>query len=137
MTIRQITIEDFPKLYSLWKKAGLEVKSIKVEKKELAQMIRLNSGSCLLVEQDNLIIGSALGVFNGRRAMVYHLAVDPDYQHKGYGSILLCKVEEALQKAGADIILLWVNYTNLKVLPFYLKKKYAVSQDALLLRKAL
>lgn len=132
-----MTIKDFLQAYCLWEKTKLGVKSIEVEKKELEQMIQLNPNSCFVVEQDNKIIGTILGVFNGRRGCIYHLAVDPDYQHKGYGSALLNKAEEALKKVGAGAVLLWVDHVNLKVLPFYLGKKYAVYNDALLLRKVL
>jgi len=135
MKIRRAKKEDFYQLYDLWKKTKVETKSIHIEKKEFVRMIQLNPSSCLVGEKNNVIIGSVLGVFNGKRGWIYHLAVDPAYQKKGYGSLLLQKAEEELKKVGANVVLLWVEYTNLEILPFYLNKEYEIHHTVVALRK--
>jgi len=131
MKIRKMTVKDFSKAYSLWEKTNLGVKSLAVEKKELTQTIKFNPNICFVVEEDDRIIGTLLGDFNGRRGFIHRLAIDPNYQHKGYGSILLSKVQKALKKAGADTVLLWVDCANLNVLPLRLDKNPSLLRKAL------
>lgn len=133
--IREAKPSDFPEAILLWKKAGLSIPDVKKEFLEFQYVLRMNSSSCLVLVQDKTIIGSALGIFNGRRGWIYHLAIHPDFQHQGYGSLLLKKAEKELKKKGAHRVLLCVEYTNLKVAPFYEKYGYVVINDALWLGK--
>lgn len=133
--IKQIELSDFSEVLSLWNKAGLNIPDVKREFLEFQCALGMNPYSCLILVQDKTIIGSALGIFNGRRGWIYRLAVHPDFGHQGYGSLLLKTVEKELKKKGAHRVLLCVEYTNLKVLPFYEKYGYAVINDALWLGK--
>lgn len=133
--IKQMKISDFSEIFLLWKKAGLNVLSEEIEFYEAKNMIKLNPDSCFVLVKNEKIIGSILGVFNGRRGWIYHLAIDPDFQKKGYGSLLLKKTENALKKQGARRVNLGVEYENLKVFPFYQKYGYEVINNALWLGK--
>lgn len=133
--IRTITTSDFLEVLSLWKKAGLDIENEEMELSDLEIMIKINSASCLVLVKYKKIIGSILGTFNGRRGWIYHLAIHPAFQKKGYGSLLLMKAEKELKKKGAHRINLGVTDTNLKVLPFYEKFGYEVMNDALWLGK--
>lgn len=133
--IKQMQNSDFPEVLSLWKKAGLDISNSKLELIDMKITIVLNSNSCLVLIKDEKIIGAALGAFNGRRAWIYHFAIHPDFQHQGYGALLLKKVEKQLKKKGAYRVHLGVAYTNLKVLGFYQKHGYSVVNDALWMGK--
>lgn len=133
--IRKITPADFPEIVSLWQKAGLSISDEKMKIADMEKTIKMNPTSCLVLVKDKIIIGAALGAFNGRRGWIYHLAIHPDFQQGGYGSLLLQKVEKELKKKGAHRINLGVTYTNLKVLIFYEKSGYSVVNDALWLGK--
>lgn len=98
-------------------------------------MIKVENSCCFKLVKGKKIIGSILGTFNGRRAWIYHLAVDPKYQRLGYGSMLLKKTENILKKKGAHMVNLSVLFSNLKVAPFYEKKGYEVINNALCLSK--
>lgn len=137
MNIRPMTIEDFGMCYQLWQRANLHVEPFDEKKKEVAMMIEKNPTSCLVGIENNNIIGTSMGVFNGRRAWIYHLAVDPAFQHKGYGSQLLKATEEELKKAGAPVVLLFVDNDNLEIVPFYTKKGYSDFNNSIVLRKVL
>lgn len=133
--IRKLKLSDFSEAVSLWEKAGLNLANIRVEFSEFQSMIRLDSSACFVLVFGGSIIGSVLGTFNGRRAWVYHLVIDPKYQSKGYGSILLETAEKELKQKGAHKINLSVLNTNLKVLPFYTKNGYSIMDDAIYLTK--
>lgn len=135
MKIQTMKQSDFKQVYALWKKAGLNVSDYQKEKKESVMMLTLNPYSCLVGIEDNKIIGSVFGIFNGRRGWIYHLAIDPTYQKMGNGTKLLKQAEYALFKQGAQRVLLWVEHSNLKVIPFYTKNKYEIIPDALVFGK--
>ncbi|MBI4067521.1 GNAT family N-acetyltransferase [Candidatus Gottesmanbacteria bacterium] len=137
MKIRKIELSDFDDLYELWKEAGLDMAEIEREKREFEMMIELNPTSSIVLEQKARVIGSALGIFNGRRGMIYHLALEPKWQGKGYGSLLLKEVEKRLQQRGATKFNLFVSLENLKIFPFYEKHGYSVMSDSIVLAKDL
>lgn len=128
---------DIKEAYLLWQKAGLNVAPFKREQFEVENMLRMNPSSCFVLEDKGKIIGTILGTFNGRRAWLYHLAVHPDFQSKGYGSLLLEKVVKALMNLGATKILIGVLPANIKALVFYKKRSFIIMDDALVLQKDL
>ena len=137
MKIKQAKIQDFNEVYKLWKKAGLVNAGKKKEMLEYKLLIKNNKNTCLLVFNKQKVIASAFGAFNGRRAWIYHLAVDPSYQKKGIGSKLLAKVESNLKQLEATKIILGVDINNLATVPFYEKQGYQVMHDAVLFAKDL
>lgn len=138
MKIKTMKLKDFNSMYSLWKKVkGLSVGNLKDEKKEVSQIIKLSPLSNFVVVDSGKIIGTVLAIFNGRRGWVYHLAVHPDYQNRGLGSLLLRKAEKVLKKAGAKRVLLGVKESNSKALSFYKKYGYKKIQRTIFLGKDL
>lgn len=137
MTIRPVTAKDFPELYTLWKETNQLEYSYAEEKKMALSTIKHNPTTCLIGIMDNKIIATSFGVFNGRRAWLYRLAVAKKYQKRGIGTEMITATEKALKKRGADVMLLWVVYKNLETAPFYLGNGYAPYSDAICLRKQL
>lgn len=137
MKTKLMTNADFDSMYALWKEAGLNVADYKTEERDFNKMIMFNPMTNFVACNEKKIIGTVFGIFNGRRAWIYHLAVHPDFQNKGIGSLLLKKTEEALKKIGARRACLWVNKFNLKVLSFYKKYGYSEFDDAICLAKNL
>jgi N-acetylglutamate synthase-like GNAT family acetyltransferase len=56
----------------------------------------------LVAELEKEIIGTVIGAFDGRRGMIYHLAVHKDFRGQGIGAILLSEVEQRLQAKAAS-----------------------------------
>lgn len=128
---------DFGLVYRMWQRSGLEVKDRRTERNEFEAMVSLNPSSCLVAKADRSIVGSVFGIWNGRRAWVYHLAVLPEWQGYGIGSGLLQEAEKVLLSRNGRKIRLWVNFTNLKAVTFYEKHGYRVISDAIMLGKDL
>lgn len=137
MLVKKMSVKNFNSIHSLWKEAGLNVSEIQEEKEEAKLILELNSSSSFEAHNKGKLVGTILGIFNGRRGWIYHLAVHPDFQKKGIGSLLLQKTEEALKKLGAKRILLWVKKDNLGVMDFYQKHGYFSIDDAIVLGKDL
>lgn len=126
---------DFDLMYILWKEAGLDVADYKTEKEDCSNMVTFNPVTNFVAYDGKKIIGTVFGIYNGRRAWIYHLAVHPDFQNKGIGSSLLIKTEKALKRIGAKKACLWVDKFNLKVLPFYEKYGYSEMKNVICLTK--
>lgn len=132
-----MTINDFPELLALWNKTNLNIFNIEKEKKEFKILIQWNPDSCYKIINNGKIIGSAIGAFNGRRAWIYHFAIDPIYQKKGLGSLLYKTIEKKLKEKKVTKILLGVSLKNLEVMQFYKKHGFNVMNDAVIMEKDL
>ena len=77
LVIREFQIpSDYPQVIDLWKHAGPGIHLRRSDDQdEIDKKLQRDPDLFLLAELDGSIIGSVLGGFDGRRGMVYHLAV--------------------------------------------------------------
>ena len=68
---------------------------------------------------DNQIVGTVLGGFDGRRGMVYHLAVAEAHRRQGIAVQLMQEVENRLRAKGCIRSYLLVTADNLEAARFY------------------
>jgi ribosomal protein S18 acetylase RimI-like enzyme len=73
----------------------------------------------LVAELDGRIIGTVIGGYDGRRGMVYHLAVAEEYRHQRIGSQLMEEVERRLRARGCLKCYLLVTPDNSEAGFFY------------------
>lgn len=138
MKIKKMKMKDISQLLQLWKEANLTIENPKKEIYEAKKMLLMNPDSCFVAMDGEKIIGSVFGIFNGRRAWIYHLAVHQEWQKQGIGKAMLLQAEKAFVALGATRINLWVELTNLKVAPFYEKCGYqAYDPGSVLMKKEL
>ena len=85
----------------------------------------------LVAELEKEIIGTVIGAFDGRRGMIYHLAVHKDFRGQGIGAILLSEVEQRLQAKGCLKCLLHVLDDNTEAIQFYKNKgwRHAIEDE--------
>ncbi len=76
----------------------------------------------LVAEAGDDFIGTVLGGFDGRRGIIYHLAVRPDYQGQGIGSKLMNEVESRLRAKGCIRCYLMVTPDNPEAIQYYEKR---------------
>lgn len=121
LILREYSIpSDYPKVIHLWQNAGPGIHVRRSdEEHELAKKLQRDPDLFLVAEVDGQIIGSVLGGFDGRRGMVYHLAVDTDYRKKGLGSLLMTELENRMSKKGCIRSYLLVTRDNLEAIHFY------------------
>lgn len=111
---------DYTKVIDLWKNAGPGIHVRRSdEKAELAKKIQRDPDLFLLAEINHQIIGSVLGGYDGRRGMVYHLAVVKDYRKKGIGALLMNELEQRMKNKGCLRSYLLVTHENLDAIQFY------------------
>jgi ribosomal protein S18 acetylase RimI-like enzyme len=95
----------------------------------LRVFIKRNPSTCMVLRDGERLIGTLLGGFDGHRGYIYHLAVHPDYQGRGYGQALFSSVTRALKNLGAPKVHLFVFRDNQKAITFYRKQGGEQRQD--------
>lgn len=111
---------DYPQVIDLWQNAGPGIHLRRSdEPQELAKKLMRDPDLFLVAEVDREIIGSVLGGFDGRRGMVYHLAVDKAYRKKGLGTLLMDELEKRMKDKGCIKSYLLVTRDNLDAIRFY------------------
>lgn len=96
--IRNMTIEDYDKVYSLWNSIdGFAIRSIDDSKEGIAAFIRRNPTTSVVAVKDDKIIGAILCGHDGRRACFYHVCVDKEYRRHKVGESMVHYCMEALK----------------------------------------
>lgn len=112
--------KDYPQVFDLWKNAGPGIHLRRSdEAEEIAKKIQRDPNLFLLAEMDGSIIGSVLGGFDGRRGMVYHLAVAESFRKHGVGAALMDELEQRMKQKGCIRTYLLVTRDNLDAVRFY------------------
>jgi ribosomal protein S18 acetylase RimI-like enzyme len=120
-TIRNFVFpQDYPAVYQLWSKAGSGIHLRRSDEPgEIAKKLERDPDLFLVAEEDGQLIGSVLGGFDGRRGLVYHLAVAASHQKQGIGSALMAALEERLRQKGCIRYYLLVTHDNESAIQFY------------------
>jgi ribosomal protein S18 acetylase RimI-like enzyme len=128
MTSRRITLREFsfPRDYEtvlkLWKsiESGMNVGRSDTPE-EIQKKLQRDPDLFLVAELQNEIVGTVIGGFDGRRGLVYHLAVRKDLRSRGIGGMLLTEVENRLQAKGCLKCYLLVFADNPQAIQLYEK----------------
>jgi ribosomal protein S18 acetylase RimI-like enzyme len=111
---------DYSGVYSLWSQAGPGIQIRRSDQPEEIQKKLLRDPDLfLLAEIDGELVGAVLGGFDGRRGMVYHLAVAPLWRRQGIGEALMKELERRLKEKGCIRYYLLVTQGNDDAIRFY------------------
>lgn len=121
MTLREFRFpSDYDQVIDLWEHAGPGIHLRRSdEKAELAKKLERDPDLFLVAEVNSKIIGAVLGGFDGRRGMMYHLAVKAGYRKKGLGLHLMSELEKRMKAKGCIKYYLLVTRDNLEAIRFY------------------
>jgi ribosomal protein S18 acetylase RimI-like enzyme len=115
--------EDYPAVRSLWEHTGPGIQlRTSDDPKEIQKKLQRDPDLFLVAEGDGKILASVFGGFDGRRGMVYHLAVSRAYQNKGIGRVLMEELERRLKTKGCIRSYLLVTVENKRAMRFYEKQ---------------
>ena len=113
MEIRLCTIDDYPSIYALWMATpGMGLNDIDDSEAGITQFLNRNPNTCFVALIDNEVVGVILAGHDGRRALIYHLAVSLDHRNKGIGTALVEKTMAALRDEGIKKVALVVFKKN-------------------------
>jgi N-acetylglutamate synthase len=89
------------------------------EPAEIQKKLERDPDLFLLAEVEDQIVGSVIGGFDGRRGLIYHLAVASVWRRQGIGSRLMSEVEARLQSKGCLRCFLLVLLDNPEAMHYY------------------
>jgi ribosomal protein S18 acetylase RimI-like enzyme len=119
MRIRPFEPSEQRAVIALWERCGLlrpwNDPARDIQRKLLVQPELFLVGS----NGSGELIASAMAGYDGHRAAVYYLAVDPAHQSRGAGRALMAEVERRLVAMGCPKINILIRTSNVAVRGFY------------------
>lgn len=114
---------DYPAVFAFWQNAGEGVRlDHSDELDEIGKKANFAPDLFVLAELDGEIVGSVIGGYDGRRGLIYHLAVAAPLQGQGLGNRLMNEIEARLKARGCYKAYLLVMRDNLLAASFYEKR---------------
>ena len=99
MIIREMTIEDYDKVFALWKTIkGFGIRSVDDSKEGIERFLKWNPGLSVVAEEEGKIVGAILCGSDGRRGCLYHVCVHRDYRRQGIGKSMVVWCMEKLKE---------------------------------------
>lgn len=131
ISVREIRFpEDFPAVRLLWENAGPGIYLRNSDDpEEIRKKLQRDPDLFLVAEANGTIIGTVIGGFDGRRGMVYHLAVEVSFRNRGTGELLMNELEERLKAKGCIRCYLLVITDNISAMQFYEKRGWERMDD--------
>ena len=115
--------QDYTNILNLWKTAGDGIHLRRSDEPgEIAKKLLRDPDLFLVAEVDGKIVGSVIGGFDGRRGMMYHLAVAKEHRKQGIASQLVDELENRLRARGCIRYYLLVTRDNKPAIRFYEKR---------------
>ena len=106
-SIRTVTIEDYDAVFELWNSSEQTRRALNPvddSREGIGKYLKRNPGSCFAAVAKGKIVGVILSGHDGRRGIIHHLCVHPDWRRRGIADRLVSKAEEALHEEGIQKI---------------------------------
>ena len=112
--------DDYQEIYHLWATAGEGIHLCRSDDpEEIEKKIQRDPDLFLVAEYKGKVVGNVMGRFDGRRGLVYHLAVAEPYREQGIGGLLMSELERRLRSKGCLRCYLLVAQDNQAATRFY------------------
>ena len=132
MQIRKMLLSDFDNVCSLWQNTpGMGLNDKDDSEAGIKKYLHRNPDTCFVAEKDGEPIGAILSGHDGRRGLIYHLAVKISNRRQGVGSALLECAVEALKNEGIVKIYIIVFKHNASGNSFWEKRGFLVPDGTL------
>lgn len=98
MDVRVMQIEDYEKVFGLWKTIkGFGIRSMDDSKEGIARFLKRNPTTSMTAWEGTLLVGAILCGHDGRRGCLYHVCVRKEYRRRGVGKAMVVACMEALR----------------------------------------
>ncbi len=127
MLIREFDLaRDYEAALALWQASGPGVRvGVSDTREEIAKKLARDPDLFLVADEAGQLIGTVIGGFDGRRGMVYHLAVAPAWRGQDLGTALMTELEARFKAKGCRKYYLLVTADNPGAITFYHKLGWA------------
>jgi ribosomal protein S18 acetylase RimI-like enzyme len=110
---RRLTIDDYDDMLRVWEVSGLPFKPNGRESRAMiAAEIDRDHCAFFGVFDGDLMVGVTIAQYDGRRAWINRLAVDPDYRGRGLAFELIELSEEFLARYGEHLVCALIEEMN-------------------------
>ena len=114
---------DYESVYRLWQDIEKGVRLGRSDTlAEIEKKMSRDPDLFLVADLEGRIVGSVIGGFDGRRGLIYHLAVEADLRGSGIGSRLMDQVESRLRDKGCLKCYLLVTDENPEAEEYYRRR---------------
>ena len=127
--IRKVSAEDYDAIYELWnstEQSRRALNPVDDSREGIARYLKRNPDTCFAAEKEGRVIGVILTGHDGRRAIIHHLCVHPDFRRQGIAAGLVREAEEALRREGIQKIFGLVFRDNEAANAFWEKQGYSL-----------
>ncbi|HMG04386.1 MAG TPA: GNAT family N-acetyltransferase [Chthoniobacterales bacterium] len=133
ISTREFVLDDYDQAVALWNLVeGVEVAEGDSKEEIRAYLLR-NPGLSRVAEEDGTMVGAVLCGHDGRRGLIYHLAVAPANHGQGIGKRLVQECIARLREAGIARALILVASDNPRGHSFWLRNGWEDVPGALLM----
>lgn len=132
MSIRKMRPCDYEGLHALWLRCpGMGLNDVDDTAEGIARLLGRNPETCLVAVDDATaqVVGGILVGTDGRRAYVYHTAVEPALQGRGIGRALVEAELAALRALGVSKVALVAFRRNDAGNAFWERMGFGVRED--------
>ena len=102
-TTKLVTIDDYDAIFALWdstEQSRRALNPVDDSREGIDRYLQRNPNTCFATIMDGKIIGVILSGHDGRRGIIHHLCVHPDFRRMGIAGRLVSAAEEALKQEG-------------------------------------
>lgn len=129
VSIRQVTIEDYDAIFELWnstEQSRRALNPVDDSREGIARYLERNPNTCFAAVIGDRIVGVILTGHDGRRGIIHHMCVHPDYRRMGIAAHLVSLAEEALKNEGIQKVFGLVFTNNETANLFWEKQGYSL-----------
>ncbi len=134
---RLMTIEDYKQAYDLWILCGNGLNDKDDSEEGIDKYLKRNPNTSFVATCDNIVVGVILCGHDGRRGIIQHACVSPDYRRYGIGSKLVELALGALKDEGINKVLLVAFKKNEDGNAFWESQGFTLREDLNYRNKAL
>jgi ribosomal protein S18 acetylase RimI-like enzyme len=113
-----MTVDDQSAVVELWQKCNL-TRPWNDPEQDIAFALKGSTSTILVGKFAGKIIAAAMVGHDGHRGALYYLAIDPQFQNKGYGKMLIAEAESWLKQRGVWKINILIRNDNQHAVGFY------------------
>ena len=128
-TVKQVTIDDYDAIFELWnstEQSRRALNPVDDSREGIERYLKRNPETCFAAVINGQIIGVILTGHDGRRGIIHHMCVHPDFRRMGIAAHLVSLAEKALKKEGIQKIFGLVFSDNEPANRFWEKQGYSL-----------
>lgn len=129
LLIRPFETEDQQAVIDLWHRCDL-TRPWNDPHKDIKRKLRVQPHLFLVGLVEQQIVASVMAGYEGHRGWINYLAVDPEYQRRGFARQIMERVENSLLVEGCPKINLQIRSSNTNAIEFYRRIGFTIDEVA-------